>query len=120
MAAACTDAEWKIMEVLWESQPRTMAEITRALEPETGWTRHTVITLLKRMQEKGSVSVDESGPVKRYAPRMTRLEASADQTQRLLSRVFHGKASLLLHSLVDAGQVTAEEMRELLEMLEQK
>ena len=53
-------------------------------------------------------------------PRMTRLEASADQTQRLLSRVFHGKASLLLHSLVDAGQVTAEEMRELLEMLERK
>ena len=51
MAAACTDAEWKIMEGLWESQPRTMAEITRALEPETGWTRHTVITLLKRMQE---------------------------------------------------------------------
>ena len=61
MPDRCTEAEWKIMEVLWESAPRTMSEITKALEPTTGWTRHTVITLLKRMQEKGTVAVDESG-----------------------------------------------------------
>ena len=71
MAAQCTEAEWKIMEVLWESAPRTMSEITKILEPATGWTRHTVITLLKRMQEKGSVSVDETGPVKTYSPLLT-------------------------------------------------
>ena len=53
MAERCTEAEWKIMEVLWDHSPRTMSEITKTLEPVTGWTRHTVITLLKRMQEKG-------------------------------------------------------------------
>ena len=65
MPVQCTEAEWKIMEILWENAPRTMAEITKALEPTTGWTRHTVITLLKRMRDKGSVVVDESGDVKR-------------------------------------------------------
>ncbi len=45
MHLQCTDAEWKILEVLWESHPRTMAEITKQLEPETGWTRHTVIMI---------------------------------------------------------------------------
>ena len=75
MNKPCTDAEWKILEVLWESHPRTMPEITKILEPETGWTRHTEITLLKRMAEKGTISVDESGTIKRYSPIVTRQEA---------------------------------------------
>lgn len=49
-----TNAEWKIMNILWE-QPRTIMQITSMLSEETGWTKHTVITLLKRMQEKGTV-----------------------------------------------------------------
>lgn len=120
MSVQCTDAEWKIMEVLWASAPRTMAEITKELEPSTGWTRHTVITLLKRMQEKGSVSVDESGNVKRYHPRVSREEASGEQTQKLLQRVFRGKASLLIHNLIDSGEMTVEEMQEVLDMLRTK
>ena len=117
MSIQCTDAEWKIMEVLWASAPRTMAEITRELEPSTGWTRHTVITLLKRMQEKGSVSVDESGSVKRYMPRVTREEASREQTQKLLNRVFSGKASLLVHNLIDSGEITPEELQDVLDLI---
>lgn len=119
MSIQLTDAEWKIMEVLWDSAPRTMAEITKTLEPDTGWTRHTVITLLKRMQEKGSVEVDESGNVKRYYPRVTREQASHEQTQKLLSRVFSGKASLLLHNLIDSGEMTVDEMQEVLDLLRQ-
>jgi len=119
MSVQCTEAEWKIMEVLWQSAPRTMAEITKELEPSTGWTRHTVITLLKRMQEKGSISVDESGNVKRYTPRVSREEASKEQTQKLLKRVFSGKASLLIHNLIDSGEMTVEEMQEVLDMLRQ-
>lgn len=117
MSIQLTDAEWKIMEVLWDGAPRTMAEITKTLEHATGWTRHTVITLLKRMQEKGSVEVDESGNVKRYYPRVTREQASHEQTQKLLSRVFSGKASLLLHNLIDSGEMTVEEMQDVLDML---
>jgi len=112
-----TEAEWKIMEVLWVRNPRTMAEITKILEPTMEWSRHTVITLLKRMHDKGSVAVDESGPVKMYAPRVTREQASADQTKKFLSRVFSGQASLLINNLVDSGEVKVEEIQALLEMM---
>lgn len=117
MAAQCTEAEWKILEVLWDRNPRTMAEITKTLEPSTGWTRHTVITLLKRMIEKGTVRVDESGPVKTYTPAVDKGEASTEQTQKLLSRVFSGQASLLINNLVDSGKITVEEMEELLRLM---
>ena len=117
MPVNCTDAEWKILEALWERAPRTMRDITETLAPDTGWTRHTVITLLKRMEEKGTVRVDESGAVKTYTPLVSQEEASAEQTKRLLSRVFSGKASLLISSLVDAGEITVREMEELAAML---
>ncbi len=117
MPDRCTEAEWKIMEVLWDHAPRTMSEITKALEPTTGWTRHTVITLLKRMQEKGTVAVDESGQVKRYTPLMTQEEASTQQTKKFLSHVFSGKASLLINHLVDSGEITLKEMDELMDMM---
>ena len=117
MAEQCTEAEWKIMEVLWESSPRTMSEITKTLEPATGWTRHTVITLLKRMQEKGTVAVDETGDVKRYTPLLSQEEASSQQTKKLLSHVFSGRASLLINHLVDSGEITLKEMEDLMDMM---
>ena len=117
MAEKCTEAEWKIMEVLWDHSPRTMSEITKALESTTGWTRHTVITLLKRMQAKGTVRVDETGEVKTYTPLMTQEEASSQQTKKLLTHVFSGKASLLINHLVDSGEITLKEMDELMDMM---
>lgn len=117
MAVQTTEAEWKILEVLWDSAPRAMSEITRILQPETAWTRHVVITLLKRMQDKGSVLVDESGPVKMYFPKITREEASASQTRKFLSSVFKGRPSLLINSLVDSGEMSLEEIQDLLNLL---
>lgn len=113
----CTEAEWKIMELLWDHAPRTMSDITKTLEPQTGWSRHTVITLLKRMQEKGTVAVDETGDVKRYSPLITREEASSQQTKKLLDHVFSGSASLLINHLVDSGEITVKEMDALMDML---
>lgn len=117
MSVQTTEAEWKILEVLWDHAPRTMSDITRTLEPGTGWTRHTVITLLKRMQDKGSVLVDESGPVKTYSPAITREAASATQTRKFLSSIFRGKPSLLINTLVDSGEMSLKEVEELLDLM---
>ncbi|MBE5776223.1 MAG: BlaI/MecI/CopY family transcriptional regulator [Clostridiales bacterium] len=114
MNVQCTEAEWKIMEVLWERAPRTMPEITKALQPATNWSRHTVITLLKRMQEKGAVLVDETGPVKTYTPLVKREDAVRSETRRLLNHAFAGRPILLVQTLVDAGEVTEQEMEALL------
>ena len=66
MPGNCTEAEWMILELLWESAPRSSEEITHALQASTGWTQHAVETLLKRMQEKQTISVQETEELKRY------------------------------------------------------
>ena len=117
MAVQVTEAEWKIMECLWVHAPQTMGEITATLESATGWTRQTVITLLKRMTEKGAVSMDDSGRAKKYTPLITREEASAEETYKLLNHVFKGKASLLVNQLVDSGNLTEEDLKEILKAM---
>ena len=117
MPMQCTDAEWKIMEVLWDHAPRTIAEITKTLEPTTGWTRHVVITLLKRMEEKGTVTVDQSGPAKLYSPKISQDEASTEETDKFLSHVFKGKASLLINQLVESEKITADDLQEILDAM---
>lgn len=62
-----SENEWYIMQVLWDHAPASLREICEALEPVKGWSRHAVTSFLKRMLEKGAVSVDESGKVRTYS-----------------------------------------------------
>lgn len=117
MVVQITEAEWKIMECLWDHAPQTMGEITTTLEPATCWTRQTVITLLKRMTEKGAVSMDDSGRAKKYVPLITREEASTVETKKFLNHVFKGKASLLVNHLVDTGELSTDDLQEIISMI---
>lgn len=115
-----TEAEWKIMLRLWERAPQTMMELTRGLEPETGWSKHTVITMLKRMKVKGTVVIDETGPVKLYTPGVSRDRVAQEQTQTLLTRLFGGKPSLLVSELLEHGALDEEEKEAMRALLEKK
>lgn len=115
---ALTEAEWKIMLLLWERSPWTMMELTRALEEETGWSKHTVITMLKRMAVKGTVRICEDGPVKTYFPAVSKDRVAHEQTQTLLKRLFSGRASLLVNDMVEQGELNDEELRELQNILD--
>ena len=108
-----TEAEWRIMVLLWQRHPQTMMELTRALEPDTGWTKHTVITMLKRMEQKGTVHIDHSGPVKTYSPAVERSRVAQEQTRKLLGRLFDGRASLLVSDLVRQGALSDDELRDI-------
>ena len=115
-----TEAEWKIMECLWDHAPQAMAEITRTLEPATGWTRHTVITLLKRLTEKGAVSVESNGYVHLYTPLITKEESSTLETRKLVNRAFGGQPAMLVNNLVDSGDMTVDELQSLLDSIRKK
>ncbi|MBQ9251744.1 MAG: BlaI/MecI/CopY family transcriptional regulator [Clostridia bacterium] len=115
-----TEAEWKIMECLWDHAPQAMSEITKTLEPGTGWTRHTVITLLKRLAEKGAVSVENNGYVHLYTPLISKEESSAFETRKLVSRAFGGQPAMLVNNLVDSGDMTVDELQSLLDAIRDK
>lgn len=113
-----SDAEWKVMEVLWEGAPRTMMEITNILKEETGWTKYTVMTFLKRMEEKGAVHYEEGHKAKLYYPDLEQEDAKLQEAESFLDKVFHGKMGLMLNAMVEQEALSQEELIELQEILD--
>ena len=114
-----SDAEWKIMNLLWEQAPRTMMQLTNGLRPETGWTKHTVMSFLKRMEEKGALHHEEGEKAKLYYPSLKKEEAALQETENFLDKVFQGKMGMMLNTMVQQKALSREELAELHKILEQ-
>lgn len=120
MKVNISDAEWKIMEVLWGEAPKTITEITKALKEKTGWTKHTVIALLKRMEEKGALHYVEGERAKLYYPDVKQEDAVLQETADFLDRIYHGKMGLMLNAMVQQKALSKEELDELYAILERE
>ncbi len=114
-----TGAEWKIMNILWE-KPSTIMQITSALAEETGWSKNTVITLLKRMQEKNTVYYEEGKKAKLYYPNITREEAELQESQEFLNKVFNGKVALMIDTMVKRNSISETDIEAICEILNLK
>lgn len=114
-----SENEWYIMQVLWEKSPRSLREICEALKPVKGWTRHAVISFLKRMEGKGAVSVDDSGKVKEYRALWDREKTVQEETNSMLQRVYGGDLMLMVSNAVKGQELTEEERRQLKRILEE-
>ena len=69
-----TQAEWQVMECLWEQAPRTGREAAEYMARRTGWSRSTTLTLLQRLEDKGAVSSRDEGRKKVFSPVLRREE----------------------------------------------
>ena len=114
-----TEAEWQIMEVLWESAPATGRAVTERMKEKTGWSRSTTLTLLRRLEDKGAVVTDSEQGVKRFSPALRREDAALRETESFLSRVYHGSVSLMVSSLTKKQSLSREEVSELYAILKE-
>ena len=67
-----TNAEWSLMECLWESSPRTGREAVEYLKKRVGWKRSTTLTMLRRMTEKGIIKSEKRDGITVYSPLIRR------------------------------------------------
>ncbi len=116
MKTELSAAEWRLMKLLWEKSPLTIAQMTELVKSETGWTKYTVISLLSRMENKGAVRHEE-GRSKLFYPVLDKSEAEQTETRRFLDRVFNGSAGLLVNSMVDANTLSDADIEELTAIL---
>ena len=117
MKVSLSNMEWKLMNRLWSGAPMTLMELTRALAEDTGWTKHTVITMLTRLEAKGAVRWEQIGRTRHYSPVVTREEARREETAGFLDRVYGGRLGLMMNALVDDHALTKEDIDELTEIL---
>lgn len=118
-----SDAESRVMAVLWRRSPQTSEEIVAALQQPTGWHEKTIRTLLNRLLGKGAVSAEKDGRRYLYSPVLSREQWQSQESRNLLDRVFGGRVAPLLahfsrHEKLSAKDV--DELRKLLDAIERK
>ncbi len=110
------DRELEVMHVLWDSGPATVAEVRATLKDEMAY--NTVLTVLRRLEDKGYVAHEEEGRAHRYYPLIERQEVRESALERLTGRLFQGSPELLLTHLVSARQLSESQLRRLRELVD--
>lgn len=114
-----SEAEWHVLESLWADSPKVGSQIVADMEARKGWSRSTTLTMLRRMTEKGLLACDDSGKMKTYTSLVPREDAVKKETESFLDRVYQGSVSMLLNSFVKKQRLSAGEIKELREILDQ-
>lgn len=116
-----TESEWIVMEALWDKAPQTASEVAISLRPATGWADNTVRTLLSRLIDKSALKSAEQTPGPRlYLPAIKRDVCVRAESKSFLDRVFGGDAQPLLLYFAKNSQLSADEIQDLKNLLDEK
>ncbi|MDY3618746.1 BlaI/MecI/CopY family transcriptional regulator [Agathobaculum sp.] len=118
MKQKISEAEWRVLDALWELSGGTAAEVAQALS-DTGWSRNTVHTFLTRLTAKGYVCAADGRAPKRYLPLLSREDCVREETRSFVSRVFDGSASQLMRTFLQQSTLSETEAEELRALLDQ-
>jgi BlaI family transcriptional regulator, penicillinase repressor len=113
MADRISSAEHEVMEVLWQDSPLTAAEVADRVPTEKGWSIRTVKTLLSRLLAKGVLTHEEEGRRYLYRPAVARDDYVAQESRRLLDRLFGGRVTPLVAHLAERDVLSERDIAEI-------
>jgi len=108
-----SEAELRILHVLWDRGPSAVRDVFARLEKTTGVGYTTILKLLQIMLEKDLVSRDESSRRHVYSAKLTREEAEERFVGDLVESVFGGSKKRLVLQLLDDAKSSQEELDEI-------
>ena len=108
-----SDRELDILKVLWGLGEARVRDIHQALCPKGECAFTTVQTLLRIMADKGLVSHVTKGRTLFYKAKYGPARAAS----RFLNKVFDGSLDRLVLSMLEAEEISADEMRQLEKLL---
>ena len=113
-----TDAELRLMEVLWRRPGATVSDVVDAVaDPPLSYS--TVLTTLRILERKGYAAHEEVNRTYFYRPVVAREEAANKDVGHVLARFFSGKPLDLAMRLVENDGVSRDELRRLKALIEQ-
>lgn len=114
-----TQRELEILQVLWEIGPAALGEVRQALCEDREIATTTVATMLGVMLDKRLVTRRKSSRGYQWSARVSRDAAASDMVGSLVDRLFDGSASRMVAHLMEEGNLSRQEMRQLRELIGQ-
>ena len=110
-SATLTNAELRIMEVIWARGSATVAEVVEALEGKDAYT--TILTLMRILRAKRYLSVRKEGRAFVFLPRVDRDTAARKAVHQVLAKFFAGSPGELVLSFLREEELTPKELDEI-------
>ncbi len=114
------DLQLRIMKVLWERGPLTVADVQAGLEAGDSLAYTTIATMLRKMEARGLVRHTEEGRRFIYEAAVRSEAISETMFDDLIDRVFAGSLADAVSHLLDSREVSREELRELERLIQER
>jgi BlaI family transcriptional regulator, penicillinase repressor len=115
-----SDAEWKVLKVVWQLQAPTAREVVEKLRDESDWKPKTIHTLLTRLVHKGALAMEKPGREYVFKPLLTEQECRQSASYSFLQKVFDGEIAPFLACFLERKKLTRKEIDELKSILEER
>lgn len=115
-----TEAELRLMKVLWEHGPSTAGETVEALAEEVALAESTVRTMLGILKDKGYVRATRRGRAFVYHPLVDQVEAQRGALRHLIRRFFDGSPSQLVLNLLRDDELDEAEVERLKQLVQEE
>ena len=115
-----TEAELRLMDVLWRKGPATVQEVLTGLPVWPPLAYNSVLTIIRILEQKGYVRHVKQGRAYVYEPVVERQEATRSEIRRLVRRFFQNSHELLVLNIIEDETIDAKELKRLREMLESR
>jgi len=114
-----TEAELRLMEVVWVKGPSTVHQILESLPPKPALAYNSVLTTIRILERKGYVQHVKDGRAHVYMPLIGRQEATRFEVRNLISRFFGNSHELLVLNLLEEKGIDADEVKRLRQLLQE-
>ncbi len=115
-----TEAEWEIIQVVWEHQPCAAPTVQEELEARKNWTYSTVKTLMDRMVGKGLLSTERIRNLILYRSAITQEDARRGELLRTVKRAFGGAFTPMMQFMLESDTLSQKELTQLENMIRKK
>jgi predicted transcriptional regulator len=113
-----TEAEQRVMRVLWEKGEASVRDVTEALESTYPVAYNTVLTILRILTDKRYVKPRQDGRAFIYKPAVTKAEARSRALRKMVSTFFEGSPNELAQHLIRTQKLSADELQALKDELD--
>ena len=118
-SSTLTEAELRLMNVLWERGASTVNDVLDALPQDPPLAYSTVLTTLRILEDKGYLKHEKNGRAFLYVPRVPREQARSSALRLLLSRFYNDSAEQLVLNILKHERLNGTELRRLKRMIEE-
>jgi len=112
-----TEAELRIMKILWERGESLVSDVVAALPADAPLAYTSVLTTVRILKQKGYVTHRQYGRAFLYSPCVAVQDASRSEVRHVLGRFFGNSREQLMLSLLGDGEITREELERLKEAI---